>query len=30
MARREGGLPELEAIRDRVQTRWQEEKSRAR
>ena len=29
MARREGGLPELAAIRDRVQTRWQEEKSRA-
>lgn len=28
-ARRDGGLPELEAIRDRVQTRWQEEKGRA-
>lgn len=28
-ARREGGLPELEIIRDRVQTRWQEEKGRA-
>lgn len=28
-ARREGGLPELETIRDRVQTRWQEEKGRA-
>lgn len=28
-ARREGGLPELETIRDRVQTRWQEENGRA-
>ncbi len=28
IARREGGLPKLEIIRDRVQTRWQEEKSR--
>ena len=27
-ARREGGLPELEIIRDRVHTRWQEEKGR--
>lgn len=29
LARRDGGLPELERIRDRVQTRWQEDKSRA-
>ena len=29
IGRREGGLPELESIRDRVQTRWQEDKSRA-
>ena len=29
IARRDGGLPDLERIRERVQTRWQEDQSRA-